>query len=993
LKSDKGDFETGTGSRRMRTQPCKSNEVETDVTSPTAQWVATSREVHSGRVDLAKSATAAFPSMTRALLAARMTFATLTALVVLSGALAGSVSATIIEPMTPADEVDLILADGESDFVSRLLEQQLFEVAAQYCERSAATTNDVESQSAWELLLSECRLQQVWTLAADSRTETIRLAIQRLSDFRTEHTPSPNQDLKLRLTQLELLGVAGLIEEFLHAPVSAKQKVVLALKDSSLEFALKAVQQGQVEADVLLKQVDQVRKELNPAFVRQIRDRIRLLAAQMQLTQSRLKSSPDDKELLRKAKTSVEQIAKSAIDDSAKIRARVLLAELSLEFESADSFILKLKALEDSASAPSDRVLVESLRVRSMLRQGKPSDALESSVKGDDLLFESSSELKVLRLQCLLQIYEVLFELPDSDSTIALKSQTADEFRSLAERTLPALIGIWQERGRRVVARFDRLVQVGPKLADAFEEVASLVQSGDSQVAMEQLQQIAKSLPQTQTELRGAVLMELGQLAIRTEQWLVAEDAYRDASLVFAKSGQSSKAAASDLLRAFAIGRRWDQTVSGKAKSPQQTPEEIQTLEATYRQAIDSHIQAYATERTAATAREWRARLLADENPLSAAADLLNATDLAQHDTTTPAGKEAVLLRLCFAAECLMNCQLAANSMTQEDQATLKTLIATLGTQATSADSTSASSDTLSACLSAKVLALTVSEPSGDAKSWESRASQAQALLTQLPGAESSSSSPPNPESPPVDSAQGMSMLATDRQRIVHHAQLSCHVVLIVAAFRCLEGQGTLNSSRDAILSEPMIQRMRWIQFLSLQIGTPEQSIPGDPQLAAFLSQMLAAGQSESSTMPIAVELNALRMQSRLCPHSKDWTTFNQQVGRLTKRDLTESEMILLSRLLSELSATDKVSSKRPFDAAANEFWRAAQKRMKRGHDVWLEASLSLAEASFAGGDSKEARRILGVVSVLYPEWGDATRKARADRLAKLLDGQEANAP
>lgn len=938
-------------------------------------------------------------SITRALLAGRMTLASLTAFVTLSIACAGSVSA-IIEPMAPADEVDLILADGESDFVSRLLEQQLFEVAAQYCERSGAATNDVESQSAWELLLAECRLQQVWTLAADSRTETIRLAIQRLSDFRTEHTPSPNQDLKLRLTQLELLGVAGLIEEFLHAPVSAKQKVVSARKDGSLEFALKAVQQGQVEADLLLKQVEQVRKELNAAFVRQTRDRIRLLAAQMQLTQIRLKSSPDDKELLRKAKTSVEQIAKSATDDSTKFRARVLLAELSLESESADSFVLKLKALEDSVSAPSERVLVESLRIRSKLRQGQPSDALESSVKGEDLLFESSSELKVLRLQCLLQIYEVLFELPDSDSTTALKSQTADEFRSLAERTLPALIGIWRERGQRVVTRFDRLVQVGPKLADAFEEVVSLVQSGDSQVAMEQLQQIAKSLPQTQTELRGAVLMELGQLAIRTEQWQVAEDAYRDASQVFTKSGQSSKAAASDLLRAFAIGRRWDQTVSGKATSPQQTSEEIPSLEATYRQAIDSHIQAYATERTAATAREWRARLLADENPLSAAADLLNATDLAQHDTTTPAGKEAVLLRLCFAAECLMNCQLAANSMTQEDQATLKTLIATLGTQATSADSTSASSDTLSACLSADILALAVSEPSGDARNWESRASQARTLLTQLPEAESSNSSPLKAESQPADprpsdSAQGMSMLATDRQRIVHHAQLSCHVVLIAAAFRCLEGQGTLNSSRDAILSEPMIQRMRWIQFLSLQIGTPEQSIPGDPQLAAFLSQMLAAGQSESSTMPIAVELNALRMQSRLCPHSKDWTTFNQQLGRLTKKDLTESEMILLSRLLSELSATptDVVGSKRPFDAAANEFWRAAQKRMKRGHDVWLEASLSLAEASFAGGDSKESRRILGVVGVLYPEWGHATRKARADRLAKSLDGQEANAP
>jgi hypothetical protein len=38
-----------------------------------------------------------------------------------------------------------------------------------------------------------------------------------------------------------------------------------------------------------------------------------------------------------------------------------------------------------------------------------------------------------------------------------------------------------------------------------------------------------------------------------------------------------------------------------------------------------------------------------------------------------------------------------------------------------------------------------------------------------------------------------------------------------------------------------------------------------------------------------------------------------------------------------------------------------------------------------ADGDRKEATRILGVVSVLHPDWGSPQRKARADELLDQL--------
>jgi hypothetical protein len=181
---------------------------------------------------------------------------------------------------------------------------------------------------------------------------------------------------------------------------------------------------------------------------------------------------------------------------------------------------------------------------------------------------------------------------------------------------------------------------------------------------------------------------------------------------------------------------------------------------------------------------------------------------------------------------------------------------------------------------------------------------------------------------------------------------------------------------------------------MSLQISNPEKEIPGDPQLAAFLCQLMAYENSGTTQHSIPMATSVLHMQSRLSSYSKDWKVFNDHLQRLSNQELPEKDFVQLARFLADLNeAYSDINSRAPFEKAATDFWKQAHKRTKRGQDLWLEASLSLAESAIFHNDKNEARKIIGVVKVLYPEWGSEARKARADRLEKLLTSSEVTSP
>ncbi len=746
-----------------------------------------------------------------------------------------AIIAFTVDPLLPAQAIPAatdefsVLPDGEADYVSRLIDLQMFEVAAQYCERSSGLRNDIEQHAEWECLLATCRLRQVWTLASDSRLETIRIAVQRLSDFRANQTPSMHRDIQLRLAQLELLGAAGQIQEQLHSPVSARRRLKLAIEDSNFEFSLKAAEQAYTDLQTLLKQLEATRKDLDATFLRVTRDRIRILMAQLLLTQSRLEAGSESQQQLKEAKSLAEPISRNAADQATKFRARAMLVELSLETSPNEPVDLLLKSLEELAETTQQQVKVDSLRVRTLLKKGVPSDALQQSIAADDLLFETSEELKVLRLECLLQLYELLFELPNTSSSAEMKNSTAVEFAALKNRVESSLSGPWNERCRQISLRFHRVGQVGPEIADALEDIDSLRVQNQFEAAIEQLQKIVDRVPTEQQTLRASVHLELGQLLLKQQSWAAAESALQESSTLFSSSGQAADAAAADLLRIFSIGQQWQAaSASNPNNNSTQGALQQQALESRYRSALDSHLQSFTTSATSRKALEWRAILNLESSPLTAAADLIQSTD-ANHDTiqlTEPETDQS--LRLALAAEALLKLRLRGQALSSDEQTRFSSLLATLQERSQFRPSNDSATSESYLILAGLQLALMVCEPKADPAFWETKAANARNILESLSRIESSR----KPDASPAN-------LNAHLHRLRAACEDFCHAILIASCFRRLEDLKQIEPSRAAIIARPRRDRDRCVALLACQLSNAEPTTPGNPQLARFLTQLV----------------------------------------------------------------------------------------------------------------------------------------------------------
>jgi hypothetical protein len=56
------------------------------------------------------------------------------------------------------------------------------------------------------------------------------------------------------------------------------------------------------------------------------------------------------------------------------------------------------------------------------------------------------------------------------------------------------------------------------------------------------------------------------------------------------------------------------------------------------------------------------------------------------------------------------------------------------------------------------------------------------------------------------------------------------------------------------------------------------------------------------------------------------------------------------------------------------------------GSEQWLEASAQLAAGEIRRGNFEQARRIIGLVEILVPDWGNKGRMEEMTRLKRLME-------
>ncbi len=846
---------------------------------------------------------------------------------------------TLVLPATTgtarADEI----ADGERDFVKQLQAKQFYDLAEQFCERQSGNCRTADDRAAWQLMLADSREQHAWILKEPGRTQLLTHAVQTITDFVRNEPPRAALDLLLRVRQIEILSTIARID----ATVAE-----FGPKAGPSPLAVQAITEGSQQSQAMLEQIDQIRKEIESSVAKAARDQTRFVAAELLLFQSRQK--PGDAGLRTRAAVAAEQLMRASGDDDMRFRARTLLAESLLDNNDFKGFDLSVTSQTSAAASVAQQIAAAELKICGLLRRDQPSEALQTLL---DLEKQGlrSQKLGMLRLASLLSLYELLTRLDSAE----LRQKTADEFRMLNRRLTPASKGVWRDCCDRIGLRFSHVEKFGVEAATAIESVGDLLAAGDLAAARNALLSMRPKFEKSSPEIAATILMQAGDLAVRMSDWQGAETDLSAAVELFQTTNNREQTAASDLLRIYAIGRRWDAAVTHE-------DENHSTLEATYRAALDQHLAKFADSPTTARAHEWRAMLNRATDPMAATEELVSLID--------GTGEDEPLL-LVLSGEILL--EAIFNSTSTASQADVDRSTAIIAEWQQHVDEVLASpADTV------------ISGASAPPAGWIRPVLQIQKLLLSL---QPRWTAVEDWKKLAADATSRLNELAafdreSDPQSHISDAMADGHGILALAACRQLLGFDAMQESRDFLLRQSGNKRRQIANMLIRQASETNDRIPGDPQLGFLALDLL--GDEKFKSRSIDQQLEQLPLLLAASRVADNFQQFDAILKELTAKQLSDVHLQSTMAILQRRSGM-KVSTAKSSESE-KAFWGSVLKRSKSGEEQWLEASLQLATIAVREGKSRDAARMLNVIDALHPEWGSPQRKARAAALKAELE-------
>lgn len=870
------------------------------------------------------------------------------------------------------------LPDGEREFVQRLCDLEEFDLAEQYCREQMQFTQNADLQADWELQLSACVVPHVWLMAADSRNETIRQGIQRITDFLAgSPVVSADRSLLLRVRQLELLTTMVHLESLLHSPVSWQARDVSRVETMPQSPAVPPrsalITGAETEclsaAQTILQQLEEKKREFRPEVLRFARESVRLFLARTEFCRAQSTLA------LETARERIDGLLKLAAEPALLFEARVLEAEWLIAAGDESSLRLRLRGLDNDVEGSEQRARVVALRIRDLLSRNQPSDALQLYVDFLKTREPVSQELRSLQLQCLLQLLELLFSLDDqgADET---KARTAADFELARRQALAVTRGAWRERCDRIARRFERVRQVGPAIATALERISLEVESGDLSAARRNLEQVLAQ-QQTQPGLLTATLqLQLGDLAVRQQDWNAAESVLGQSAEAFRKVEAGPRAAAADLLRIYALGQQWSRSDSTNSES-------IGEDRAAYQAALDDYLIRYAGQLTTAQVYEWRAMFRRPDDPLAAAEDAMAAAGVFHEQHKSPADnshhRESVLLDLAGRYLCdahLLRETDPEGAPSQESSDRRAEILQAFGKMTDPILQVDSSVPDL-VTIQLRLRRLLLDVLAGKARDWKRISENSRSYLTALLDPKIAG----DRIGAVVDAGEIPAPVSNAEQQLSESIR-DCHVLIVAGAYRQLLQPSEFADSRSFLSSLRGGDQTSAIQTLAYFVKHADATEIGNSQLAHFILQLLdSPDESADHQKSVTRQLEELRIIRDLSPVLGSEAAFEQRLRILLSAPLTTNQLEAVAQQISGLKP-ETAQASRPAVVA---FWKRVQASSRQGDQTWLEASLQLAGQA-AEENAKEALRILSIVEALHPDWGKAERKARAEQLRRRLE-------
>ncbi len=615
-----------------------------------------------------------------------------------------------------------------------------------------------------------------------------------------------------------------------------------------------------------------------------------------------------------------------AADEPIPFHAKLLLVDclrLKGDFVRAEEMLAVLeKGVPGNSEALS--LVATALRARVLLDRHQAPDALESILQARSTRNRLSGELWYLQTRALLTMRDLAVAKKDMDLAQSLRQQAEVTLGRCDEQ----VGGFWSRRCRQLWESDQTAEKYGPELDALMQQARADFLAGRFDAAL-------KNYARGELAARSATKIDLAaELGYTRASILLQEKKYDAAGTEFLRLAadypQSPRAAAAHLNGAYCLGRLYDEHKT-------QSRRELYTTE------LDRHMERFAADSTANDARFFKAQL--EEQRLQATAALpLYLKIPADHPRFSEASAGAAR---CYET-ILVRMRERKLPTSELEQAAISTLQQLVPKQEST--ETVWTEQQCEVALHLAAILLMVEPP---------RFERAEQLLGQV--AQSAAQ---------VKETDAWS----ERWRQLRRRAESLRVVAMAGNGRPVEAERLIDS---------------------LAVATPRDLLVTVERLAPFI----ASENRQRQVQYVALQLRAIEQLSkhRQALTREEQDQLDQSVGRayLASGQITKA-LEVYGRLAT--AAVKDANRQREIATLLSEFepkecatlarqcWRRVESLTKQGTPEWLTARLGVINTSIKLNELPEARKLLAVTTLLYPELGGPDLKARFNVTKQQLD-------
>lgn len=818
--------------------------------------------------------------------------------------------------------------DPRARYFQGLRERRLFSVAENYCLRRLSDPG-VSSATRAELTieLSRTLAEHAAYRSGQEQEELWRQSREVIEDLLAANPDNPRA---VRL-ELQAAGVQAL------RGAALRWRVELAPHDAHVrDQALLQVQ----SALALLQNVDaRIREQLtvvpertparqaDGALTRsELRDleretRYRTALAWLDLARV-LPSGRERTAALHEANQRFVELARARNSDEVAQLSRLYRAEIARRQNDAPAAIGLLDALERDSPGLADEVAAERVRLR--LDQDRADQALQLLVDFMEAHGALTNELAALNVEALLQAREAALARNETG--------LAAELLHKAER-MDATIGVpWRARSRMLLETAADRTRYGVELADVIRAARSAWQNGDVDRASEQYGlAVDHARDSNQGELATELQLTRASILLQTGRFAAAAAEFQ---AVAAQAGDAGQGGDAHLLYAYCLGKQWEQQPAPERRSE-------------YVRALEEHRERFAARDSAAEAAWMLASVLDAGNEWEAA--------IVTYRELPPDHPRAGQARARIAAlheQHLQHMRETGQPTSGWEDRAVEELLGFIDFFPVPP----ARLDPLQAGTAVRLARLLLDHRSP-------RYADADALLQRVQQSHDVAVREAEPDRRPVDPA--WNELARSATRL--------QIVALAGQQRTAEARQLLNRLNQTGPDE-LLAMLSGLADISRNTDEQVRRELADLQIQAADRLLEQRDRLDAESRRLLDETRAEAYEARRRPHD----------ALIVYQSMLEQEP--RNRQLVRKCAELLASTGDPRELRlAYDYWKRLVSLERQGERSWLEARFELADCGLELGQVEEARKLVGVTKLLYPELGGADLRRRyADLEARI---------